>query len=201
MFIILEGIDGAGHTTQAQLLKDYFHKNKIDFFFFKTPNKDTPIGSAFYSYLNKDYDADTEAVFLLCASDVIMNKKGIIESLYQGRLVLGERYITSTLAYQAANGFDFKKGVKIIKMLEYPKADMIFYLDISVEKSMERRLETGKLDRHEEDENYLKKVKFFYKKQMRMNFLGEWVRINAEKGIEETKNEIIKHIENKIKIK
>jgi dTMP kinase len=202
MFIVIEGIDGAGHTTQCNLLKQFFKNSGIDFLFLKTPNKTLPIGRAYYSYLQKEYELNTEAVFLLCASDVIMNKEKIINGLKEGKLILFERYITSTLAYQTANGFDFEKGVKIIKLLNFPKADLIIYLDIPVDVSIERKLkEKAALDRHESDRYFLERVKKVYEKEIEMNFLGKWVRVDATKDVEAVHSEILKVIKNKLKTK
>ena len=202
MFIVIEGIDGAGHTTQCELLKQFFKNSGIDFVFFKTPNKSLPIGQAYYAYLRRDYELNTEAVFLLCASDVIMNKEKIAEGIKEGKVILFERYITSTLAYQTANGFDFKKGVKIIKLLGFPKADLIVYLDIPVDVSLERKLkEKAFLDRHESDKSFLERVKNVYEMEMAMNFLGKWVKVDATKDIETVHSEILRIIKNKLKTK
>ncbi|MCX8178851.1 MAG: dTMP kinase [Candidatus Aenigmarchaeota archaeon] len=199
MFIVIEGIDGAGHTTQADLLKKYFEKNSENFVFIKTPNKDLPVGKAYYSYLNKEYDLNTEAVFLLCASDVISSKHTIQSALNSGINIISERYITSTIAYQSANGFNFEKAMKITKLIGFPKADKIIYLDISPELSVKRKEKMKKLDRHEEDVEFLTKVKEFYEKQIKLNFLGKWYRVNGEKSIEDVHEQIIKIIKDKRK--
>ncbi|MBU5689997.1 MAG: dTMP kinase [Candidatus Aenigmatarchaeota archaeon] len=199
MFIVIEGIDGAGHTTQADLLKKYFEKNSEKFVFIKTPNKDLPVGKAYYSYLNKEYDLNTEAVFLLCASDVISSKHIIQSALNSGINIISERYITSTIAYQSANGFNFEKAMKITKLIGFHKADKIIYLDISPELSVKRKEKMKKLDRHEEDVEFLTKVKEFYEKQIKLNFLGKWYRVNGEKSIEDVHEEIIKIIKDKRK--
>ncbi|MEM5878348.1 MAG: dTMP kinase [Candidatus Aenigmatarchaeota archaeon] len=147
MFIVIEGIDGAGHTTQTNLLKKYFEKNSEKFVFIKTPNKDLPVGKAYYSYLNKEYDLNTEAVFLLCASDVISSKHIIQSALNSDINIISERYITSTIAYQSANGFNFENAMKITKLIGFPKADKIIYLDISPELSVKRKEKMTKLDK------------------------------------------------------
>jgi len=201
MFIIIEGIDGAGHTTQSDLLKEYFKGLGVDFIFLKTPNKSLPIGGAYYSYLNKEYELNTESVFSLCASDVIMNKERILEAKKNNKVILFERYITSTLAYQAANGFNFEKGIKIIKLLGFPKADIIIYLDLPVDVAIERKMKNKILDRHESDRGLLERVKDMYEKQIKMNFLGKWYRIDATKDIETVHQDIIKIIKNKLKTK
>jgi len=201
MFIVIEGIDGAGHTTQSNLLKEYFKNHGVDFIFLKTPNKNLPIGKAYYSYLNKEYELNTEAVFLLCASDVIMNKEKILDAKKGDRVILFERYITSTLAYQAANGFNFEKGVKMIKMLGFPRADAIIYLDVPVETAMERKMKDRCLDRHESDKNFLERVKDMYEREIKMNFLGKWHRVDATREIYDVHASIVKTIKNKIKIK
>lgn len=190
MFIVIEGLDGAGHGTQTKLLVDYLKNRGKKVISIKTPNKSTPVGQAYYSYLNKEFELNKEAVFFLCASDVISNKQ-IIEKTEKNEIIVSERYITSTIAYQAANGLDMKKSLDIVKIMEFPKADAIIYIDIPVEIGMERKSKIKKLDRHESDKKFLEKVKYFYEKEIKNNIMGKWFIVDGNKSIEEVHRQII----------
>ena len=103
-----------------------------------------------------------------------------------------DRYITSTIPYQAARGLDFNKGVKFAELMEYQIPDAIIYIDIKPKTSMERKKkEKGKLDYHEKKLNYLRKVRNFYLKEAENNVLSDWFLIDGERPIEEIHEDIL----------
>jgi len=195
MFIVIEGIDGAGHGTQAKLLVDYFQKKGKKVTKIKTPNKETPIGQAYYSYLNKEYELNKEAVFLLCAADVISNKP-IIDKVKKNEIIISERYITSTIAFQGANGLPIEKSLRIVEAIKFPKADAIIYIDIPPEVGMERKAKIKKLDRHESNKIFLEKAREIYKQEIKRSVLGKWFIVDGNKSIEEVHKDIIKVLKN-----
>lgn len=190
MFIVIEGIDGAGHGTQTELLVKYLQEKGNKVTAIKTPNYKTPIGQAYSSYLHKEFEINKEAVFLLCAADVISNKQ-LIEKTRKNEIIISERYITSTIAYQAANGLDMKKSLDVVKNMGFPKADAIIYIDIPVEVGMERKAKVKQLDRHESNKEFLEKVKGFYIKEIKNNILGKWFIVDGKKNIEEVHKQIV----------
>lgn len=199
-FIVIEGIDGAGGETQTKLLKEYFEKKGKKTTKIVSPNLSTPVGQAYKAYLDEKFYMKNEAVFLLCACDVIINKPIIEKINKDGGIVIADRYITSTIAYQSANDFLFEKALKIVEIMGFPKADIIIFIDISPEVSIERkRKEKGKLDRHEKNIQYLAKVKEFYEKEIERNVLGKWFVVNGEQDIQTVHKQIIKILKKVIK--
>lgn len=193
MFIVFEGIDGSGKATQAKLLTEFLKKNKIPSEFIHSPDYSTPVGTAYRNYLYDDFHMESDAVFLLCGCDVIINKPKIERAKSQNKVIVANRYITSTIAYQCANGFPFEKALDFVKLMKYPGADLIIFVDISAETSMKRKTkEKGVLDRHERNFEYLKKVREFYLKEVERNVLGRWIVVNGEKSIEDLQMEIIR---------
>ena len=194
-FVVIDGLDGSGKGTQVKLLINHFKKNNILFEFIKSPNYKTPIGEAYRRYLDGGFEMKTDSVFLLVASDVIMNKPMIEKTTKEGKIILAERYITSTIAFQSANGFPYKKALKLVELMEYPKADLIIFIDVKPEIGVKRKFDQeGKLDRHEKDLGFLRKVREFYFKEIKENVLGKWIVINGEKSKEEVHKEILKFI-------
>jgi len=194
-FIILEGLDGAGGSTQTKLLKEFFQKKKIPHVFIQSPNYETQIGKLIRNYLNGKFNLKSAHAFILFATDVLDSVPIIRKSLDEKKIVVADRYITSTIAYQCANGFSFDSAMKFVKLNAYPEADAIIYIDIKPETSMKRKKkENGKLDRHEKNLKFLKKVRDFYQNEIKENILGKWFVINGERDIKEVHEDILRII-------
>ena len=194
-FIVIEGLDGSGGQTQTDLLKEVFKMNKVPFSFVKSPDYKHQVGQLFSDYLTGKVDLTTEQVFLLCAMDVLNSVPKIKKALKEGHFVIADRYITSTLAYNDAKDFSMSKGLKLIELLDFPKADLIIFLDINPKTSMKRKMEEkGNLDIHEQDADYLRKVRESYRKEIDKNTMGKWVLIDGEKNIQTVSKEVMKLI-------
>jgi dTMP kinase len=194
-FIVIEGLDGSGKGTQTELLIKYLKEKNISFEFIKSPDYRTPVGEVYKRYLDEEVEMEADAVFLLLACDVMMNKSRIEAARKEGKIIIAERYITATIAFQCANGFPFEKAVKFVELMEYPKPDLIVFIDVEPETGMKRKLEQGKLDRHEKNLEFLRRVREFYSKEIEENVLGKWVTVDGEKSIEEVHEEILKVVE------
>jgi len=194
-FVVIEGLDGSGKGTQVKSLIEHVQKNNIPFEFIKSPNYQTPVGDAYRKYLDGEFEMKTDSVFLLVASDVIMNKPKIEEAGKEGKIIIAERYITATIAFQCANGFPYERAVKLVELMKYPKPDLIIFIDVKPETGMERKLgQVGKLDRHEKNLEFLKKVREFYMREINENVLGKWVVIDGERSKKEVHEDILKVI-------
>jgi dTMP kinase len=193
-FIVIEGLDGSGGQTQTHFLKEYFEREGSPYTLVTSPDYDHDIGKLFDKYLHGKVELNTEQVFLLCCMDVLNSVKKI-KGLEEDKMVIADRYITSTLAYRDAAGFSIEKGMKIVEILDFPKPDAIIFLNISPETSMKRKLkEKESLDIHEKNKKYLSKVKESYQKQISNNILGKWFVIDGEKSKKEVHEEILRII-------
>lgn len=194
--IVLEGLDGAGGSTQTNLLKKKIKKKNIPYVFVKSPEYGTEVGRSIRDYLNGKINLKPKQAFVLFATDVLNSIPMIKRGLEENRIVITDRYITSTIAYQCANDFSFESALNFVKSHEYPEADAIIFIDIKPETSMKRKLkEHGRLDKHEKDLKFLKKVRNFYLKEIKENILGKWFVIDGERSIEEVHEDIVKIIE------
>ncbi|MEM7816199.1 MAG: dTMP kinase [Candidatus Aenigmatarchaeota archaeon] len=184
--IVIEGIDGAGGETQSKLLLEYFHQNKIPSERVYYPDYGNPFGNLIHEYLHKKLNLSTESQFLLYALDIIKDREKIQEWLNQGKTVIADRYFTSTIAYQGFRGFPLENSIKFAEMFSIPKPDIIIYLRVSPETSINRkRKEKKSLDRNESDSDFLKKVSSFYESLVRENVWSRWFAIDGEKSKEE----------------
>lgn len=192
MFIVIEGIDGSGGETQSELLKNYFEKigksvEKITY-----PDYSNPIGKLIHDYLHRKYDFSVEVQFLLYFVDFIKDKEKIRQWLSEKKIVICDRYFTSTLAYQSLQGFSIEKALKIVELFNLPKPDLIIYLKISPDTSIKRKLnEKEKLDRNESNKEFLTRLSKFYEILIEKQLFGTWRIVDGEKSIGEVHKEII----------
>lgn len=94
ILIALEGIDGAGKTTVANLLADKFGKNGFDAVIVKTPDE------RFRDFLSRNSFSRPGKVLLYLADMIESYRNIIVPNLREGRVVITDRSVMSTLVYQ-----------------------------------------------------------------------------------------------------
>lgn len=103
-FIVFEGIDGSGKTTQIDLLKKHIEANNFICHETKEPT-DGAVGSLLRQCLAGKVQMDETALAALFAADrldhILNDKDGLIKKLEKGISVISDRYILSTYAYQS----------------------------------------------------------------------------------------------------
>ena len=111
-FIVLEGLDGCGTTTQTALLKDWFSREGVVFGKCAATYEPTPgpVGGVIRLALNRRLDLDSRTMALLFAADRTdhifkaddgCQEPGVLHLLSQGVHVVSDRYLLSSLAYQS----------------------------------------------------------------------------------------------------
>lgn len=101
-FIVIEGIDGAGTTTQLRLLAETLGAKGIPCVATAEPTQ-SPIGKIIRTILSGEMPAAATTVAYLYATDRnehIYGKNGILDNVSAGSLVISDRYALSSLAYQ-----------------------------------------------------------------------------------------------------
>lgn len=134
LFIVFEGIDGSGKSTQAQLLADRFRKEGIDVVLTAEPS-DGPIGRFIRALASRPEPEEESRLF---TQDRRHHVEHVIKpALVEGKVVICDRYIYSSMAYQGARGLDperiFARNVSFAVL-----PDVVFLLEIPVEKALER---------------------------------------------------------------
>ncbi len=103
-FIVFEGIDGSGKTTQIDLLKKHIEENGFICYKTKEPT-DGPVGSLLRQCLAGSVQTDEMTLAALFAADrldhILNNQNGLLKKLDEGISVISDRYILSTYAYQS----------------------------------------------------------------------------------------------------
>ncbi len=202
MFIVIEGIDGAGKSTQAKLLAKWFENIGYEVVLTKEPT-DTDFGKLIRRLVltgGREGIIDGakishEAEALLFAADRAEHVKKLIEpALKQGKVVISDRYFYSSLAYQWARGLDLEWLININSFAIRP--DLTILLDLPVKESMKRidgRKIKSEFDKITElqkrvRQNYLKLAEKF--KEIRI--------VNALAPVEDIHNDIVALVEHEL---
>ena len=149
-FIVFEGIDGCGKSTQAKSLIAYLKKIGRRVISIREPGG-TPVGEKIRDLLlhSKTTISAKSELFLYMASRAQLVEDVIRPALAEGKIIVCDRYYFSTAAYQGAAG---KTGVKSVlhlaeKVARFPKPDRVILLDLPAKVAMKRL--TGPKDRME----------------------------------------------------
>ncbi len=136
-FIVIEGLDGAGATTQMKAVTEAFDVAQVACHATFEPTS-SPMGSLVRSILRKEIVTTPMALALLFAADredhLYHPVNGIVDKMKEGTVVISDRYLFSSLAYQAVDcGFE-----KVSELNNYPYPRFLFYLDTPVEACLAR---------------------------------------------------------------
>ncbi len=139
-FIVFEGIDGSGKSSQMRLLAQYLGDRGVRVHLTCEPTQ-SPIGSLLRDCLTGKLDTDESTIAALFAADrlhhIYGREDGILARLDAGESVLCDRFYFSSLAY---NG-----GMAESECVP----DLVVFIDLTPEDAMARILRRGKTDRYE----------------------------------------------------
>ncbi|KYH38649.1 MAG: thymidylate kinase [Candidatus Bathyarchaeota archaeon B23] len=184
LFIVLEGIDGCGKSTHSRLLAEGLRGLGYRVVETCEPT-DGPVGRLLRGRSERGLRFPAEVEALLYAADRLLHVEGVVEpALREGYVVVSERYIHSSIAYQGAEGVD----VDWIRMLNRsaPQPDLAVLLDIQPKTAVER-LRGRRLTAYEDYETQ-RRVREIY---LRLAEAGELVRVDAERSMEEVQRELL----------
>ncbi len=198
MFILFEGGEGAGKSTQAKALYRYLSRQGFPVVLTKEPGG-TPLGRELRRLLKHEagmaIDPLTE-LFLFAASRAQLVSKVIRPALEQDKIVICDRFAESTLAYQ---GYGRGLDLKLIEKINYLATgglspDLIFLLDLEVEEGLRRCGQTRLKDRFEqEDLSFHQRVREGYLKMARAD-PTHWVILDGTQPKAEIQRLVQKHV-------
>lgn len=185
-FILFEGIDRCGKTTQSKRLVEKLNKDGSKAIWIRFPDNDTEIGKLLRQYLENAKDIDPHAVHLLFSANRWECQKKISLLLQQYDYVICDRYYYSGIAYTAAKGIDFDWCQYPDKGLIEP--DIVFYLNLSIDEA-EKRGGYGQ-ERYEKRE-FQEKVKMIYENNLKTI---NWIVVDANNSQDQVFESIGLHV-------
>ena len=136
LFIVIEGIDGTGKSTQAKMLQSALlaagHTVKLD----REPS-DGPYGKMLRDSAITGRLSPQEELDLFHKDRQQHVDEMILPCLKNGEIVILDRYYFSTMAYQGQRGFD-QAEIRATNEAFAPQPDLLFILDLPVDKAHER---------------------------------------------------------------
>ncbi len=187
-FVVIEGLDGSGKSTQIKLLRRYLDENRIVYKYLHFPRTSEGVFGELISRflrgeLGKINEVNPYLVSLIYAADRHDAKAEMLDWLSEGRLLLADRYVMSNVAFQCAKmgtDKDRKELKEWIFKLEYkhygiPLPDLNIFLDVPFEFTREklgnnrdgndRDYLKGNQDIHEADLDFQQRVRQVYLEQ------------------------------------
>ena len=191
LFISFEGIDGCGKSTQVKMLVEKFERKKINYLLVREPGSTSISEKIRKILLDKELgemNSRTEAL-LMMASRAQLTKEIIIPKLKSGFVIIADRYIDSTIAYQGAGrGLSIDLLDKINNFATYElKPDITFLIDVSSKLASNRR-KKSELDR-------IEKVGNKFQEQVRDQYL-KLASINKKRFVTLDGKPTAEHIHN-----
>ena len=205
MLIVLEGLDGAGKSTQVKKLKAYLHEKcgKLEYIHF--PRYDAPLyGDLISRFLRGDFGSNDsvhpQLVALLFAEDRHDAAPIIKKILLEGGTVLLDRYVYSNIAYQCAKLSDKGEAKRLrdwifdteYKLFDESVPDLNIFLDVPisfVKKNLEkdrvgndRDYLLGAQDIHESSIAFQTKVREIYLQQAALDPSFKVVNCSGPEG-------------------
>lgn len=181
-FILFEGLDRCGKTTQCKLLADYFtHNLKMhNLHHMQFPDRTTDTGKQISAYLNNTLPLTDNAVHDLFAANRREKMEKMKKWLVRGENLVVDRYAFSGAAYTAAKGYDIEECMKADT--GHLRPDVVYFIDVPV-AVLQTRYGTEKYEKPE----FQEKVLVQYNKLFDPAY---WIRIDGTKSIEDVQYDI-----------
>ena len=218
MFIVLEGLDGAGKSTQIRMLRRFFADRGVESEYVHFPRFDSPVyGELIARFLRGEFggvgEVDPYLVALLFAGDRADAAPRIREWLAQGKAVILDRYVYSNVGFQCAKlpaGEERNRLADWILYLEFchnglPRPDVSLFLDVpftfterklsELREGDDREYLQGGQDIHEASLDLQQRVRGVYLDAAREDAAFRVVDCCAPDGSMETPERIFSKIE------
>ena len=204
LFIVMEGPDGSGKTTQINLLEQYLKEAGYECLITREPGG-TVIGEEVSELiLNPEYKemSPVTEMLLYAASRAQLVHEVIGPALEAGRIVISDRFVDSSIVYQ---GIARNLGISTVAAVNAPgigiyRPDGIFFIDLSEAEGIRRKKNQKKLDRMEQESiDFHHLVSEGYRKVLAER--PEVIKIDGGKDIDVIQKKIRNHVDELLKKK
>ena len=194
-FIVVEGTEGVGKSTNIAVVKTWLADNNIDFIATREPGG-TPLAESLRELLlanrAEKVDAIAELLMVFAARAQHLNTH-ILPALKAGKWVLCDRFTDATFAYQGCGRGLPTATIEQLETLVQAdvRPDLTLYLDVDVKVGLERARQRGELDRFEQED-----IAFF--ERVRQGYLARiavspkrYAVIDAGQTLEQVRRDIL----------
>jgi dTMP kinase len=204
-YIVVEGIDGSGKTTQVKKIAEYLGKQGTTVIQTREPRKTGVIGEIAQKVLNRKLKMSNLALQYLFATDrVLSQEEVVVPALKKGNIIVSDRSFWSAIVYGILDRtgwkYDYKEAdfilivYSILSMYhQFIAPDYTFYLKISLPTALSRLKKKDDVKEIYEDKEKLSKVIEGYD-WLSKKFPEEITVIDGEKPADEVTQEIISKI-------
>ena len=191
-FISFEGIDGAGKRTLCSFSKRFLESHKHEVIQFEYPDYSSIWGKIIDDYLHDKIELNINEQFFIYFIDILKDQDKIRKLLEDGKIVLTDRYFSSTIAFQCAKGFKYEHALSIISAMCVIEPDLTLFVKIPPQLALQRKFQQKRsLDRHEKDIELLENVDKMYEKMLNQKILSKkWVRIDGDQDLKKVEMDI-----------
>uniref|UniRef100_UPI003FF01D2A dTMP kinase n=1 Tax=Anaerobutyricum hallii TaxID=39488 RepID=UPI003FF01D2A len=202
--MVMEGPDGSGKTTQINLLKEYLEEAGYECLITREPGG-TVIGEKVRQLIlnpeHKEMSPVTE-MLLYAASRAQLVHEVIGPALEEGKIVISDRFVDSSIVYQ---GIARKLGISTVSAVNAPgigiyRPEGIFFIDLSEAEGLRRKKEQKNLDRMEQEGiDFHHMVSEGYRKVL--SGRPEVMKIDGGRSIDTIQKKIRNHVDELLKKK
>ena len=194
LFITVEGVEGAGKSTQLSLILKKLESAGIEIISTREPGG-TPFAESVRELLlaNREEQVDqiTEMLLMFAARSQHLSQL-IKPAIAEGKWVVCDRFTDATYAYQGGGrnlGFELVSQLEQLVQGDF-RPDKTFYLDLPVEQGMQRVVARGEKDRFEREElEFFEKVRSAYLRLVESN-PERYVVIDASQSVEAVQEDL-----------
>ena len=184
-FICVEGLDGCGKTTQTKLLVRRLRRKRYDAIYTAEPSRGK-IGKFIKRHcLHGEKRVSSIIEALLFAADRFEHVEDVIvPAIGKGKIVVSDRYVYSSLAYQGAAGLDLEWIEKVNEHAIHP--NLAFFIDVKPEIVVKRLKPKKSVMENLQTQQKVREV------YMKFVENGELVKIDGNGSVQEVAESILK---------
>ena len=187
LLVAIEGIDGAGKTTQAAILAERCRERNLDYIISKEPTNGIHGRMLRESGLSGRLSLDEELeLFQMDRAEHV--EQLISPSLAAGKVVILDRYYFSNAAYQGARGADVNEVLRRNEAMA-PEPDLLIFMDVPCDLGLDRVRARGDRPNHFERQDMLCRAKEIFE-AIRRSYK---VTIDATMLLEQVSSVILRH--------
>lgn len=186
-FIVFEGLDRSGKSTQSRLLVEHLRKKNVEVNHLCFPNRETPTGQIIAKYLKMQSDMTNETIHLLFSANRWELMGEIKRLLAKGVWVVCDRYAYSGVAY-SAGALKLSKTWCMNPDQGLIKPDVVFYLDVPPNYA-QNRSEYG-----EEIYEKVEVQKRIYETYKNFSEEDYWINLDGTKNVDDIHQDVVNEI-------